>query len=79
MNAIYGALIRHILSVFGSWLVIRGIVSQEELPNVVNVISEFAGSAIVVVSLVWSIIRKLKDGKVNDNTRKTGRVGGSKG
>lgn len=67
MNAIYGAMIRHVLSVLGSWLVLRGVLSQEELPNVVNTISEFAGSAIVVGSLVWSIVRKWKDGKVNDN------------
>lgn len=67
MNAIYGAMIRHILSVLGSWLVLRGVLSQEELPNVVNTISEFAGSAIVVGSLVWSIVRKVKDAQVNDN------------
>jgi len=80
MNAIYGALIRHLLSVLGSWLVLRGIVSEKELPGVVNTISEFAGSAIVVGSLVWSIVRKWKDGKVNDNigNRETSRVGGSK-
>lgn len=67
MNVIYGAMIRHILSVLGSWLVLRGVLSQEELPNVVNTISEFAGSAIVVGSLVWSIVRKVKDAKINDN------------
>ena len=85
MNSIYGALLRHGLSALGGWLVLRGFVAQDDLPKVVNTVSEFAGSAFVAGSLLWSVYRKWKDGKLNndnignDTNRKAGSTGSGKG
>lgn len=73
-------MIRHILSFVAGWLVLRGLVSESDVPKFIDSLSEFAGSAIGTGALVWSIYRKWKDGVIkNEPNKVTGRTGGSKG
>jgi membrane associated rhomboid family serine protease len=80
MQTVYGALVRHILSFIGGWLVLKGLVPKNELPVAIDNMAEFIGSAIGVGAFVWSIYRKWKDGVIKDELDRTaGGTGGSKG
>ena len=79
MQTVYGALVRHVLSFVAGWLALTGLVPENELPKLIDQLSEFIGSAIGAGALVWSIYRNWKDGVIKDELDRTaGGTGSSK-
>lgn len=49
---------RHILTLIGTILASKGMLSQEDATTLVNVTMETGGSALILVSIIGSIINK---------------------
>lgn len=51
-------ILRHILTLVGTILASKGMLSQEDATTLVNVIMEIGGSALILISIIGSIINK---------------------
>lgn len=59
MNESIKSVIRHILSAFGGYLVAKGLVSTDQLPEIV-------GAVITLVSVAWGVLSKKKAPEVKE-------------
>ena len=51
-------ILRHILTLVGTILASKGMLSQEDATTLVNVTMEIGGSALILISIIGSIINK---------------------
>lgn len=51
-------ILRHILTLVGTYLAAKGTLSQEDATTAVNVIMEIGGSALILISIIGSVINK---------------------
>jgi len=51
-------LLRHILTLVGTILASKGMLSQEDATTLVNVTMQIGGSALILISIIGSIINK---------------------
>ena len=68
-------ILRHVLTLVGTMLATRGLMTPEEASTLVNVTMEIGGSALILVSIIGSVINKKNQ---NGNTDPPGRIGSSK-
>ncbi len=51
-------ILRHVMTLIGTMLATRGLLTQEDATTLVNVTMEIGGSVLILISIIGSVINK---------------------